>query len=203
MACFFLQNNYGKAQELALRSLAVSKEIGYPENTRNAAATLSKIYKAKKDFKNSFLFYELFVTMRDSINNRETKKASIKNQLKYEYEKRAAADSVKNAEEKKVKDAQLSAQSASLKQEKTQRYALYGGLLLIVGFLVFVYNRYRVTQKQKKIIEEQKFMVDEAYEKLAERNKEVMDSIHYAKRIQTALLPNEKYIDKVLRKRND
>ena len=46
-------------------------------------------------------------------------------------------------------------------------------------------------------------MVDEAYEKLAERNKEVMDSIHYAKRIQTALLPNEKYIDKVLRKRKD
>jgi hypothetical protein len=31
-----------------------------------------------------------------------------------------------------------------------------------------------------------------------EKQKEILDSIHYAKRIQTALLPNEKYIDKTL-----
>ena len=43
--------------------------------------------------------YELEIQMRDSINNMQTKKASIKSQLKYEYEKRAAADSVKNAEQ--------------------------------------------------------------------------------------------------------
>ena len=140
--------------------------------------------------------------MRESITNEATKKASIKNQLKYEYEKRAAADSVKNAEEQKVKDAQLVAQNASLKSEKTQRYALYGGLVLVVGFLIFVFNRFRVTNKQKKIIEEQKHLVDEAFEKLAEKNKEVLDSIHYAKRIQVALLPNEKYINRNLHKLN-
>jgi len=35
-----------------------------------------------------------------------------------------------------------------------------------------------------------------------EKQKEIIDSIHYAKRIQTALLPNEKRIDKELKKLN-
>ena len=146
--------------------------------------------------------YELEIKMGDSINNEDTKKASIKKQLQYHYEKQAAADSVKNAEEQKIKDAQLMAQSASLKQEKTQRYALYAGLVLIVGFLVFVFNRFRITQRQKKIIEKQKQLVDEAFEKLEEKQKEIMDSIHYAKRIQKALMTSEFLIGKFLKKLN-
>ncbi|MBK8368954.1 MAG: hypothetical protein IPL10_16615 [Bacteroidetes bacterium] len=114
--------------------------------------------------------------------------------------KPSGRDSVKHAEEQKVKNAQLQAQAASLKQEKTQRYALYGGLLLVIGFSVFVFNRFRVTQKQKKVIEEQKGLVDKAYEQLHEKNKEVMDSITYARRIQRALLTPETYIDRSLNK---
>ena len=140
--------------------------------------------------------------MRDSVNNQETKKASIKSQLKYEYEKQAAADSVKHAQAQKVKDAQLRAQNASLKQQKTQRYVLYGGLLLVVGILIFMINRFRITQRQKALIQKQKVFVDEAYEKLHEKNKEVLDSIHYAQRIQKALITSEKYIDKQLNKLN-
>jgi len=92
----------------------------------------------------------------------------------------------------------LQAQAASLKQEKTQRYALYGGLLLVIGFSVFVFNRFKVTQKQKKVIEDQKVLVDKAYEQLHEKNKEVMDSITYARRIQRALITPEVYIEKTL-----
>jgi hypothetical protein len=79
---------------------------------------------------------------------------------------------------------------------------LYGGLLLVIGFSVFVFNRFKITQKQKKIIEEQKVMVDKAYESLHEKNKEVMDSIHYAHRIQRALITSEKYIEKQLNRLN-
>ncbi|MBC7865773.1 MAG: hypothetical protein IAF38_22560, partial [Bacteroidia bacterium] len=59
--------------------------------------------------------------------------------------------------------------------------------------------RFRVTNKQKKIIEEQKIVVDDAFEKLHEKNKEVMDSIYYARRIQRALITNEKYIERALK----
>ena len=56
-------------------------------------------------------------------------------------------------------------------------------------------ERYSSIFEQKKIIEEQKLLVDKAYESLHEKNKEVMDSITYAKRIQTALVTSERYIN--------
>jgi len=43
-------------------------------------------------------------------------------------------------------------------------------------------------------------MVDAAYESLHEKNKEVMDSIYYARRIQRALITSEKYIANQLNK---
>ncbi len=183
----------------AKRSLSVAQELGYPENIMSAAAILRKIHKEKNNFRAALEMYSLEILMRDSITNEANKKASIKNQLKYEYEKKSAADSVKNAEEQKVKDAQLVAQNASLKSEKTQRLALYGGLVLVIGFLGFVFNRFRITNKQKIIIEKQKIIVDEAFEKLAEKNKEVMDSIYYARKIQRALITSETYIQRKLK----
>ena len=130
-----------------------------------------------------------------SINNTEIKKASIKKQFQYHYERKAAADSVKNAEEQKVKNALLATQQAQLKQDKTQRLTLYGGLVLVIAFSGFVLNRFKVTQKQKTIIEQQKLVVDEAYTQLAEKNREVLDSIHYAKRIQNTLLAHQDFLN--------
>ena len=40
--------------------------------------------------------------------------------------------------------------------------------------------------------------MDEAFSKLHEKNKEVMDSIYYARRIQRALITSEKYVEKNL-----
>jgi hypothetical protein len=131
--------------------------------------------------------------LSDSIINNEAKKAVLKQTLKYEYEKKAAADSVRAIEEKKVVHAQL-------KQEKTQRYSLFAGLALVLIFALFMVNRFRITNKQKKIIESQKILVEEQKCIVELKQKEVLDSIHYAKRIQIALISSEFYVHKSLMK---
>ncbi len=196
---FLKYGDLGNAEIIANRCLTMSKELGIAKTIKFSSLTLSQIYKKQNKHDEALAMYTQYIQMSDSINNESNKKASIKTQLKYEYEKKAAADSVRNAEGQKVKDAQLNAQNASLKQEKTQRYALYGGLVLVIGFLGFVYNRFRITNQQKKFIEEQKLLVDDAFQKLEEKNNEVMDSIYYARRIQRALITSEKYIERKLR----
>lgn len=205
---YLKKRDYKMALKYSERALEYSRKLGYPDKIRNAANQLFQIYKSKGDYKTALKNYELFVLMRDSLNNAETKKASIKSQIKYEYEKQAAADSVKHQEQQKVKDAQLAAQSASLKQEKTQRWALYCGIGLITLFSGFMYNRFRITRKQKQIIETQKVEVDQQRELadvrrliaeeqkhiIEEKQKEILDSIHYAKRIQQAMLTSEEYM---------
>jgi len=89
------------------------------------------------------------------------------------------------------------------------RNVLYAGILFIAVFLIFTYNRFRVTRKQKHIIELQKTEVDRQREladsrrEIAEyqkqiieiKQKEILDSIHYAKSIQQAMLTSEEYIN--------
>ena len=188
------QKDFKKAIDHAKKAMAYAKDVGFVENIKKVAKTLKLIYTSIEDYKCALEMYELEMVMHDSIVNETNNKASVKQQFQYQYEKKAAADSVKNAEEQKVKNAQLIAQQAQLKQEKTQRFALYGGLLLVIAFSGFVFNRFKVTQKQNTIIEKQKGEVDKAYHQLHEKNKEVMDSIHYAARIQRSLITNEKYI---------
>ena len=193
-------NNIAQALEVATRSLKLSKQIGSPKNIRNAANLLTAIYKKMNKPKDALVAFELFILMNDSLANSENRKASMKSQLKYEFEKRTEADSVKNAEEQKIKDAQLKAQKAQIKNEKFHRYALVGGLVVVILGLVFVINRFRLTRKQKTTIEQQKIIVDEAFNKLHERNKDVMESIYYAEKIQRALMTTENYFSKNLKR---
>ncbi len=81
------------------------------------------------------------------------------------------------------------------------------GLVLVAIFAIFIFRSLRITQKQKDIIEKQKtiveaqkFEVELQKDLVEEKQKEVIDSIHYAKRIQTALLRTEKYISQHLSK---
>ena len=85
--------------------------------------------------------------------------------------------------------AKIEKQNQDLAQEEQRRYYLYGGVILLLIFGVFMYNRFRVTRKQKSIIEAQKLEVDKQKETIEETHKEITDSIAYAKRIQSAILP--------------
>ena len=134
-------------------------------------------------------------------------KKVIRQQHKYQYEKQAATDSIKAAEVQKVAQAQIQAQQAQLEAEETQRYALFGGIGLLALFGGVMYNRFRLTRRQRDIIDEQKTLVEaqkseveEAHNELSEKNREILDSIKYAKRIQTAILPPNRIVKEYLNK---
>lgn len=197
-----------EALTYALVSFKISRELGFPENITDAASILKDIYRRQNKFKEAFDMHELEIQMRDSLTNAETKKESVRKSFQYQYEKKAAADSVKNAEEQKVRSALLTAQNAQLQKERTTRIALFGGILLITAFSIFVFNRFRVTRRQKEIIEEQKeavekqreladarrVLAEEQKEIIKEKQKEIIDSIQYASKIQQAILTGEEYI---------
>ncbi|MEO6305210.1 MAG: tetratricopeptide repeat protein [Bacteroidia bacterium] len=128
------------------KSLAMAQQLGYPDIISRGANALYLIYKKEGSIDKALQMYELSVKMHDSIFNDNTRKATLKNQFKYEYEKKAIADSLKLADEKKIT-------SAILKQEKTQRYALILSLvlLLVIGFTVFQRIQHNQKLKESKL----------------------------------------------------
>lgn len=183
----FQRGDLNLALDYGTKSMNSAKELGSPEKIQEAAFILKRIYEKQKQFQKSLGMYELYIQMRDTIENEETKKSVLKKGFQIEYEKKATADSVRVSEEKKVTNAQL-------KQEKTQRFALYGGILLVGLFGVFMFNRFKITKKQNHLIQLQKTELQKQKELVEEHQKETLDSIHYAKRIQTALIANSDFI---------
>jgi serine phosphatase RsbU (regulator of sigma subunit) len=61
-----------------------------------------------------------------------------------------------------------------------------------------MYNRFRVTRKQKDIIEKQKKLVEKQKHLVEAHSKEIFDSINYAERIQRSLLASKDLLEENL-----
>ena len=183
------KGNLADAKQKGELSFSIAKENGFAKELELASKMLSGLYSKIGDWKGAYQMQVLYKQMSDSILNENNKKNLFQKQFQYQYDKKAAADSVKVAAEKEIV-------AAELKQERTQRFALYAGLALVIVFSLFIFNRFRTTQRQKKIIELQKEEVEHQKELVDEKQKEILDSIIYAKRIQAAMLTSETYISK-------
>ena len=124
----------------------------------------------------------IFSKIKDSITGSEINKQVQALQAKYETEKKQKE--IEQLNKEKEKQAILTEEDNKMKNIILIAVAL--GLLLTIVFSVFLAKRFRITKKQKLIIED--------------KNKEILDSIHYAKRIQNSLLPTEKYIDRSIKR---
>jgi len=196
---YFEQGKNTKAIEYANKALKIAKEYELNRDLQIIANLLMNCYMVNNNYQKAFEMLTLYVDTRDSLLSEENQRKILSHQYQYAYEKKAATDSLKAIEGKKLVEAQLATQQAQLEKEKTQRYALYGGVGLLLFFGGFMYNRFRITEKQKNIIEEQKNKVELQRSQLGVKNQEILDSIVYAKRIQSAILPPNRIVKEYLK----
>ncbi|MES2837789.1 MAG: tetratricopeptide repeat protein [Bacteroidota bacterium] len=182
---------YTLAEKYLKQAEQLNRDLGVFYNLKDVSSYLSELYFQTGRHKEALHYYKEHILYRDSVNSEENQKAAIQKEMQFNYDKKAAADSVKAVEERKVIDAQM-------KQEKTQRFALYGGLALVIVFAVFMYNRFRVTNKQKQIIEIKEKETQQQKHIIEEKHKEITDSINYAERIQRSFLATKELLDENL-----
>jgi serine phosphatase RsbU (regulator of sigma subunit)/Tfp pilus assembly protein PilF len=175
---------YLKGKALSLKALHFAELSNTPSNIIDGANQLYGSLKGLKQYKEANEVLEFWKDQEDSLRIAGNSAELINQKFQFEYDQQVARDSIQIAEQKKVV-------AAELEKEKTQRYALYGGLFLLLVFGGFIYNRFRKSQMQNNIIQEQKLVV-------MEKNAEIMDSINYAKRIQAAILPPQSLMDELL-----
>jgi serine phosphatase RsbU (regulator of sigma subunit) len=174
------------------KALKLAEKIGSVGYIRDAADLLYQSFKKRGDCHESLAMFELATKMKDSVLSIENTDEIIHQEYKYEYDKQVAKDSVIQLHEK-----QLTA--AKFQNEKTQRFALYGGLSLVLIFAGFLLNRYKIVYRQKEIITSKEQEAQRQKKLLEVKNKEITDSINYAKRIQAAILPAPKIVKEYLK----
>ena len=79
-----------------------------------------------------------------------------------------------------------------LQRQKVVRNSFITGFALVLVLALVIFRSFKQKQKANIEITKQKHVIEE-------KQKEILDSIYYARRIQRALITNEKYIHKKLK----
>ena len=173
-----------KALERSLEAAAMARTYKNPEELRGAESVLSEIYELLGDSAQAYKHYKNYIQLRDSLQNVETEKKILQQQMQFEFDKR-------EAKQKAEQD-----QKEALAQEKIERqqwivvFSIIG-LLLMIGLTIASYKNFLQKKRANELLEEKNKTIQD-------KQNEILASIQYARRIQQALITNEKYIAKTL-----
>ncbi len=182
---------FKEAEKQLQRAAIIGNNIGTIDYVMQSEELLSKLYDTLGRSKEALVHYKKAMALKDSLSIEENKKQLVRKEMNYEFDKKETATKAENEKQQAI------AQEKNHKQ-KIISWLIAGGLLLALLFSGFVFRSLRTTRKQKDIIELQKNEATQQKHIVEEKQKEIVDSITYAKRIQTALLTSEEYINEHL-----
>jgi len=198
---YYIENNLLLAKKYGELSLELVEDKQYVELKANSFDVLSKIYLKLNRHELALTYRENSQLLNDSFYRIDNKEALAEAEIKYEYDKKAYSDSLVNLQKQRVFDASLEVKNAELKSQNRITNGIIFILFLIVIFSIILWLRFQKNQQEKDLIKEQKNIMDEAYIELEEnkieiekKNKEIIDSIYYARYIQRALYPDEDHM---------
>jgi tetratricopeptide (TPR) repeat protein len=178
-----------------LAALKLDEEIGAKNELEHVVEKLSELYNKKGDHKLAFEYYRRAMMLKDSLFNEEKNNEITRKEINYEFE-------MKQAAEKAEHDKQMAVAAADKKRQNLFLWFTGVGLILTLVVALYILRSLSLTRKQKQVIEDQKIIVENQKHLVEEKQKEILDSIHYAQRIQKALIPSERFISKMIKSKN-
>lgn len=180
-----IQKKFPEGIAYADRSLKLAGEIGSLALAEEAHNALYGLYEAQGNKDKALEHFKMYIAVRDSIFNEENTKQATRAEMNFEFEQQ-------QQKEKLLQEKKDAIHNEELKRQKEVIYFMSAGLILVIAFLFVILNNYRQKQKANKLLEEKNSIIEE-------KNKNITDSINYARRIQNAILPDTDEIYKKLK----
>jgi serine phosphatase RsbU (regulator of sigma subunit) len=194
-AAYTKQGRYREAENNLKKALKICQEIGAQNFEKDYHSYLATLYEKTNRPALALVHYKSFIALKDSIFSKDNARQLLRTELDHEFEKKRA---VSNAEHKKEIEKQSALAKEKSRRQKMILSIVTAGLVLVLIFLIFIYRSNKQKQKANQIITHQKNEVEKQKHLVEEKNREILDSITYAKRIQSAILPQPKLVKEFL-----
>lgn len=176
------------------KSVNIYTNISAGIDLANALNILIEAYKLDPKVNSEKLndAYALYLKTTKTINKNNAEKIFL-NQ-KY-------SEDIKVSEEKH-KAEQLIREQKNSEYKNRQRLILISVLIIVVfllAFSFFIYRALKINKQKSTIITKQKIEVEKQKHLIEEKHKDITDSITYAHRIQSSLIPNQIQINKIFK----
>lgn len=197
-AAEYNQGNYDKAIEYCLKAKFLAETDSIIDGQFEACECLRDVYQAKGNYKLAYDYAMITKSLEDSLHNVSSMRDITQREMKYGFDKVLLTDSLAHQEEIRIQKAEKRASDAKKDAEiQKNRWIIIAsiiGLLLVMFYAVILWRSNKARQRANKLIREQKEEVELQKDIVEEKNKEIIDSINYAKRLQVAILPPTKLV---------
>lgn len=163
-----------KSAEYYTSALAQCRAIGHLQGVMYCYRGLAVSCKQRKLDAAAYDYLQKFIALKDSLQSTESDRSKNSMKILYDTEKKSREIAELN------RDKEM--QNATLAKQKIVIASVIAGLALVVLLAFFIYRGYRQKHLAHMEISAQKLIIEE-------KNKEVTDSINYARKIQEAILP--------------
>jgi len=173
---------YDRAIEKFNSCLLLAAEAEAKALTRDCYKELSSVYENLSNVEQAFKYYQKYDSVNDLIFNEE------------QMQKITAVESNFQVQQGQ-KEIELLKQQAEIKDLRIQndqylKYFLLACIVLIAALVILQYRKNIFKTKTNEILQIQN-------EEIVDKNKDIMDSIAYAKNIQRAILPSHKSLNQL------
>lgn len=187
---YLKQNDFDAALSYTKRSLELATASGLKEQIGDANLQLSELYEQSGDLKRALMYYKNHIIYRDSLKNIEAVQQMA--DLRTDFE----------VAQKQIEVDLLTRQR---KNQRVINILAAATLLLIILLATGLYRRYIFIKKtnvkikaQRDEIELQRDLLETHRDLVVHQKNEIIESINYAQRIQSAMLPPVKRFSELL-----
>lgn len=192
----FNQKNIKNALCSGLKALDASLKLKLPYLIKDAHQLLSNTYNELHLSGKSLFHYKAFIVLRDSLYNIDKTKELVRKELEFSFNKKQELQKLETA--KKL----LETNEESRKQKMIILFSVLG-ILILSSLLLFAIWQYRLKIKSEKKLQylnsdlnlknfqllDKSKIIESQHNIIHLKNKEITDSIKYAQKIQTAMMP--------------
>jgi serine phosphatase RsbU (regulator of sigma subunit) len=195
------QINYNQHQlKLALENgelaLNASLKLKLPYLIKEAHQVLSNTYDQINNTDKALYHYKQYIVLRDSLHNIDKTKEIVRKELEFNFNKKQELQKLEVAKKLAETDAE------SRKQKIIILFTVIG-MVLLTALLIFGVYQYRLKISSEKKLQslnsdlnlknyqlvEKSDIIESQHGMIHQKNKEITDSIRYAQKIQTAMMP--------------
>ena len=176
--------NFNNAEQSFLLSLKISEDLGIKDLARHTHQKLSKVYENTANLTKAIEHIKSFNKIKDELFSEQSQKIITEMQTKYETEKKE--------QEIKLLNNEKELQRSVIQRQKLTIAISIIGIIVILAFAGLLINMVRQKQRANRILEEKNVLI-------SHQKQEITDSIRYASRIQTAILPTPVILKEALK----
>lgn len=189
---YIRKKDVANAEKFLNEGIKVSREYTYVR-IEKLYMTASQVYELKGDYKSALKFLERHHEIVDSISNKKDHELMVRKEMEAEFrdqQHKIELEQIQKEEQEKLK------RETEKQRQRFINILFISGIcsLLIVVFVVL--KNYREKKRANTALTERNTVISRQNAEISaqkhvieEKNKDITDSIQYAKRLQDAILP--------------